>query len=213
MELNFRVILFSFLVISGCLNSTSSNKKQEIQSSFSQSLNSEKMKLKAKEAFVFCKKNNFNIEECILIDMSIHSGLNRFIVWDFKGDSIFYKCLVGHGCGENSWSKDESKENPIFSNKENSHCTSLGKYKLGERGYSDWGIHVKYLMHGLEKTNNNALKRTIVFHSWDAVSESEIYPNGTAEGWGCPTISNKSMQFLDPIFLKSKKSILLWIYI
>lgn len=212
MNFSTQLILFAFLIISSCINSSTSNKKLVNQPEISKQLNLEKTKLKAKEAFEFCKKKNYNLDYCILIDMSVHSGLNRFILWDFKGYSSLYNCLVGHGCGESPWAKDESKENPIFSNTENSHCSSLGKYKVGERGYSDWGIHIKYLMHGLEKTNSNALKRTIVFHSWDAVSESEVYPNGTAEGWGCPTISNNSMKYIDQIIQKSEKPILLWIY-
>ena len=104
------------------------------------------------------------------------------------------------------------KSDPEFSNKDGSHCYSLGKYKLCERAYSDWGINVKYVMHGLESTNNNALARTIVFHSWDQVSDNEIYPEGTPEGWGCPTISDNSFKLIDPLLKKSKQPVLMWIY-
>ncbi|WP_317616906.1 murein L,D-transpeptidase catalytic domain-containing protein, partial [Elizabethkingia miricola] len=41
-------------------------------------------------------------------------------------------------------------------------------------------------MHGLEETNSNALKRVIVFHSWDKMSDEEVFPKGSPEGWGCP---------------------------
>jgi hypothetical protein len=166
----------------------------------------------AKMALEYCAIKNMNTEFCILVDMSIHSGKYRFYIYDFKKNTISYSCLVGHGCGINPWSKDISKENPTFSNLENSHCSSLGKYKIGIRAYSDWGIHVKYLMHGLEQTNSNALKRFIVFHSWEAVSDTEIYPSGTPEGWGCPTISNSSFQYIDPMLKSSKKPVLMWVY-
>lgn len=171
-----------------------------------------KTKKKAEEALVFCKSKKMNTDFCILIDMSLHSGLSRFIIWDFKEQKISNKYLVGHGCGRNSWSSDESKDNPKFSNEDGSHLSALGKYKLGERGRSDWGIHVKYLMHGLEETNNNALKRFIVFHSWELMSDEEVYPKGSSEGWGCPTISNNAMKELDPIIQNSEKPLLMWIY-
>ncbi|WP_404986824.1 murein L,D-transpeptidase catalytic domain-containing protein [Chryseobacterium sp. M5] len=171
-----------------------------------------KTQKKAEEALAFCKSKKMNTDFCILIDMSLHSGLSRFIVWDFKEKKITNKYLVGHGCGNNNWSSDESKDNPKFSNEDGSHLSALGKYQLGERGRSDWGIHVKYLMHGLEKTNNNALKRFIVFHSWGLMSDEEVYPKGSPEGWGCPTISNNAMKELDPIIQNSEKPLLMWIY-
>jgi hypothetical protein len=144
--------------------------------------------------------------------MRLHSGVKRFFVWDFKKDTITHSFLVGHGCGDNPWSLDFSKDKPTFSNKDGSHCSALGKYKLGERGYSDWGVHIKYLMHGLDATNSNALARTIVFHSWDKVTDEEVYPAGTVEGWGCPTVSNNSMQLIDPKLKASEKAVLMWIY-
>ena len=176
-------------------------------------VNIEKTRTKANEALTFCTNKNFNTDFCILIDMSLHSGVKRFFIWDFRKDTIVESFLVGHGCGDNPWSYDLSKEKPTFSNKDGSHCSSLGKYKLGERGYSNWGVHVKYLMHGLEATNSNALARTIVFHSWEDVTDEEIYPKGTVEGWGCPTISNNNMNRIDPQLKASGKPVLMWIYL
>lgn len=170
------------------------------------------LRAKAKEALSFCKTKKFNTNFCILIDMSLHSGVKRFFVWDLKGDSILNSFLVGHGCCNNPWSRDDSKDSPKFSNVDGSHCSALGKFKLGERAYSDWGIHIKYVMHGLDKTNNNALSRLIVFHSWEVVSDTDVYPAGTPEGWGCPTISNNSMKIIDPKLKTSKQPVLMWIF-
>ncbi len=171
-----------------------------------------KTKSKTEEALTFCKSSKFNTDFCILIDMSLHSGVKRLVVWDFKTNSSSKKYLVGHGCGNNRWSSDESKDHPEFSNEDGSHLSSLGKYKIQGRGYSDWGIHVKYLMHGLEKTNSNALQRFIVFHSWNLMSDEEVFPKGSPEGWGCPTVSNNAMKEIDPMLQKSKKPVLMWIY-
>lgn len=174
--------------------------------------NTKTLDLKAQEALDFCKENNFNQDYCILIDMGIHSGLNRFFVYDFNKQKATMSMLVGHGCGNYPWSSDWSRNKPGFSNVDGSHLSSLGKYKIGKRAWSDWGIHVKYVLHGLEQTNSNAESRFIVFHSWEKVAEKEVYPDGTAEGWGCPTISNNNMKVLDPMLQQSKKPVLMWIY-
>jgi len=145
-------------------------------------------KQKANEALVYCQTNKFNTDFCILIDMRVHSGLKRFFVWDFNKDTITHSFLVSHGCGSNPWATDYTKENPFFSNENGSHCSSLGKYKIGQRAYSNWGVHIKYVLYGLEKSNSNALARYIVFHSWEATPNEEIYPDGTPEGWGCGSI-------------------------
>lgn len=167
---------------------------------------------KGKEALEFSTAKNFNTDFCILVDMSIHSGLKRFLIFDFKNNEIKKKYLVGHGCGDSAWSADETKDNPTFSNIEDSHRSSLGKYRIGERGYSSWGVNVKYLMHGLEETNNNAARRVIVFHSWEMMSDDEVYPAGSPEGWGCPTVSNNAFREIDALLKTSEKPVLMWIY-
>ena len=160
----------------------------------------------------FCQFKKMNQDFCILIDMSLHSGVKRFFLWDFKKDTIAHSFLVGHGCCDNPWSYDYSKEKAKFSNKDGSHCSSLGKYKIGQRAYSDWGVHVKYILHGLDSTNSNAMSRYIVFHSWEAVADDEVYPAGTPEGWGCPTISNNNFKKIDPTIQTAKQPVLMWIY-
>lgn len=214
------LIVFSFSLMS-CNNSEVELPVKKSQSMFeNDDVSSEDLYLptvqftetKAREALEFCEAEKMNQDFCILIDMGIHSGKKRFFVWDFKQNKIIDQFLVGHGCGDNSWSSDETKDNPSFSNIEDSHRSSLGKYKIGERGFSNWGVNTKYLMHGLESTNSNALKRIIVFHSWEEVADEEVYPKGTPEGWGCPTISNASFKVIDPLLKASSKPVLMWIY-
>lgn len=170
------------------------------------------LRKKAGEALIFCKNNKLNTNYCLLINAGLHSGLNRFYIWSFNKDTFISSFPVSHGCGNNPWNSDESKTNPCFSNVEGSHCSSLGKYKIGERGRSDWGIHVKYLMHGLEQSNRNALARQIVFHSWESIPDQEVYPAGTSEGWGCAAISNNNMLYVDSLLRKEKVPFLMWVY-
>ncbi|PKQ61970.1 peptidase [Labilibaculum filiforme] len=169
-------------------------------------------KTKADAAYQYCRKNGFSTEFCLLVDMSIHSGKNRLFIYDFKKDSIVDKGLCAHGCGVNKWGTEETKTNPKFSNVDNSHCTSVGKYKIGKRGYSNWGININYKLHGLEDSNDNAYSRIIVLHAWDMVSEEEIFPVGTPEGWGCPAVSNGLMRNIDSLLKNSSKPVLLWVY-
>ena len=170
-----------------------------------------KIKSMSAEALSFCKKNNFNTDFYFVIDMSIHSGKKRFMVWSFNENKISQQGLVTHGCGNNGWSGDNTRTSPQFSNTFDSHCSSLGKYKVAERGYSQWGINIKYLLYGLDSSNSNALKRTIVLHSWEAVTDEDIFPNGSAESWGCPAVSNNFMLKLDELLKASDKPLLLWI--
>lgn len=172
-----------------------------------------KTRQKAAEALKFCKSRKFNTDLCILIDMSLHSGVKRFFIWDFRKDTITNSFLVSHGCCDKVWSRDYSKDAPVFSNKDGSHCSSLGKYKIGERAYSNWGIKIKYVLHGLEITNSNAQARIVVLHSWPMVPDTEIYPAGTPEGWGCPSVSNNSMWIIDGKLKSAKKPVLMWIYL
>jgi len=171
-----------------------------------------RMKTKSAEALAFCKKNNYNTDFCVLIDMKIHSGKKRAYLWNFKGDTAQLKGMCSHGCGANPWSGTSTKDKPVFSNVPDSHCSSLGKYKVGKRGVSAWGIKVNYVLTGLESTNSNAVKREIVLHSWEDVPASEVYPAGVPEGWGCPAVSNQFMTALDEKLKASQKPVLLWIF-
>ena len=188
-----KIIILSFLLFS-----ISSYKNSDTDNYFL------KIKDKAKQALKYCKENNLNTDLCILVDMDIHSGKNRLFVYDFNTDSVLNSALCSHGCCASEWGTDLTKEFPLFSNVPDSHCSSLGKYKIGKRGYSNWGININYKLHGLEKTNNNAFSRVIVLHSWDMITDYEVFPEGTPEGWGCPSVSNNQMKYLDKLLKKTK---------
>jgi hypothetical protein len=170
----------------------------------------ERLKEKAHLAKIYCAKNKLNTSKCILVDMNIPSGKKRLFLWDLKGDSILKSGVCSHGTCDNLATYDPNKT-PQFSNENGSHCSSLGKYKLGARGYSTFGVHFNYKLHGLESTNNNAYKRVIVFHSW-GIDDDEIYPYPLAESWGCPAVSNNFMKEMDEVLKAEKTPLLFWIY-
>lgn len=164
-----------------------------------------------KDALNYCQKNKLNKDYFILIDLGVHSGKKRFHIFDFNQNKVINSYTVSHGCGSNEWSKDYSKDNPKISNAFDSHCSSIGKYIIKKRGVSQWGIGVNYTLIGKDKTNSNAEKRAIVLHSWNAIPNDELYPNGTPEGWGCPAVSNEAMTNIDAKLKTTGKPTLLWI--
>ncbi|MFM2284819.1 MAG: hypothetical protein RLZZ543_316 [Bacteroidota bacterium] len=173
---------------------------------------SQLLKSKAKAAAEYVKQKGMNEQHALLIDLGKHSGLHRFYVWSFEKNAPVDSGLVSHGCGDNPWSSTYTAHNPVFSNVPDSHASSLGRYKVGRRGYSQWGIHVNYQLHGLDASNSKALSREIVLHSWESVTEQRVYPEGTPEGWGCPAVSNGFMQRLDILLKKADKPLLMWVY-
>lgn len=202
MKIKFSFLFVSLVILSGLA-----------AISFTFKTNSENtVSSKGKQALEYCQKNGMNTDFCILVDMNIHSGKNRFFVYQFKNDSVLQSGLCAHGCCDEPWGEDNTKETPLFSNVPESHCSSLGKYKIGGRGYSNWGINVNYKLHGLDATNSKAYARIIVLHSWIDIQENEVYPNGTPEGWGCPAVSNKLMKYVDAKLKKANKSVLFWVY-
>ncbi|KAF2519729.1 peptidase [Flavobacterium salilacus subsp. salilacus] len=163
------------------------------------------------EALKFCKEKGMCTDYYFLIDMSIHSGKNRFYVYSFDEGKITDKNVVTHGSCDAYEPNDTKYQKAKFSNRAESHCTSKGKYKVGSRDYSSWGINVKYWLHGLEESNSNAKDRVVVLHSWDAVPDVEIYPTYSPLSWGCPAVSDNFMRKLDAKLKQTQKPVLLWI--
>ena len=164
-----------------------------------------------KEAKEFCKENQYNEDYYFLVDLSVHSGKNRFFIYDFATKKVLDKNLVTHGSCDQFEENPDKWEKVKFDNRVDSHCSMKGKYKIGSRDYSSWGINVKYWLHGLESSNRNAEKRVVVLHSWNAVKNQEIYPRYSPLSWGCPAVSDAFMEKLDKRLLQSEKSVLLWI--
>lgn len=163
------------------------------------------------EAKTFCSIHQMNEQFYILVDMNIHSGLNRFFVVDLNSYDLLDQGLVTHGACDVYEPNPDKYKTPKFSNRDGSHCSSIGKYKIGKRDYSSWGIKIKYWLHGLETTNNNSVKRVVVLHSWEAVEDNEIYPNYSPLSWGCPAVSDAFMRRLDDRLKNLDKPVLLWI--
>lgn len=147
----------------------------------------------------------YNTKIAFLVDMKIKSGKNRFFVYDLVNDKIVDEGLVAHGCG----SETEIKGNLKFSNEPKSNATSLGRYVIGKAYKGMFGK--SYRLSGLDETNNNALKRAVVLHSYSAVpeEEQEYY---ISRSHGCPMVNEVFFKRLEKIIDGSKSSIILNIY-
>ena len=158
----------------------------------------------AKRAYIaleYCKKHGLNTNYCIFVDFSKHAGKRRYVIYNLKTRKAEYSSVCANGLKRNE-----------FSNKEGSHLSSLGKYKVtpivGKMSIGEECL----VLEGLESTNNNARKREILIHSHN----STYYNPGTYPfnifhknlSWGCFVIDKRA-------FGKTKriaKPMLLWAY-
>jgi hypothetical protein len=165
----------------------------------------ERLRTKAFLLKEFAIHHSCSNEVCFLIDMSIASGKSRFFVYDLTKDSILLQGLVAHGSCNAGFQTESS-----FSNKENSGCSSLGKYKIGNSYYGKFGL--AYKLYGLDSSNKNSFERNIVLHSYDCVPELETDPIPICNSRGCPMVSPGFLNQLKPIINQSERPILLWIF-
>jgi hypothetical protein len=160
---------------------------------------------RAMQARSYALQNNFSASYCFFVDMSIHSGRKRFFVYDLEKNVVVLSGLVAHGSCKQGF-LDEAK----FSNAPGCGCSSLGKYKIGEKYRGQYGT--SYKLYGLESTNSNAYKRAVVLHGLSCVPDDEIYPRVVCNSFGCAMVSPTFLVGLASIIDRSKKPIMLWIY-
>lgn len=117
-----------------------------------------------------------------IIDFSLPSSKKRLFILDVKNYKVIFNTYVAHGLN----SGKEYANN--FSNIPETNKSSLGFYVttdtyLGKNGYS---LHLRGLESGI---NDNAVKRDIVMHGAEYVSENYIRNQGyIGRSWGCPAV-------------------------
>jgi len=118
-----------------------------------------------------------------IVDYSQSSNAKRFYVIDLKNMKLLFNTYVAHG--RNTGQEFATS----FSNNEGSLKSSLGFYITEEPTI---GMHTGFalLINGIEKGfNDNALRRSIIFHAADYVSEHFIKMNGRlGRSLGCPAL-------------------------
>lgn len=140
---------------------------------------------KAVEGFYkFKEKGVVQKDFLTLIDFSLSSNVKRFWVIDMKNNTILFHSLVAHGRNTGN----EFAQH--FSNKSESHQSSLGFYTTAETYSGKHGYSLR--LDGLEQgINSNARDRAIVIHGADYVSENFIQQHGRlGRSFGCPSLPN-----------------------
>jgi hypothetical protein len=164
----------------------------------------ETLQQKIRKIKKFAAENNYDTTVAFFIDMQVKSGKDRFLVVNLADNSVVKKGLAAHGKGVEKFTFDRK-----FSNGEGSNCTSLGIYKIGKPYNGAFGL--SYKLYGLNKTNNNALKRYVVLHAMGSIPDKESkWPITQTEG--CPAVAPSFLEGLAPILDNAPKNVLLYIY-
>ena len=155
------------------------------------------IKSKAVELEAYCKDRGYNTDYGILVDYGRHSFQQRLYVYDFNKKEVIMKSLSGHGSGGNS-----TIFKPDFSNDHGSHCSSLGHYRIGKHRHMYNRPAVPAVeVHGLDKTNSNALSRGILIH-----------PSVGPLSWGCVTLPLCRYLHLSELLDSLPQNVIMWIY-
>jgi hypothetical protein len=117
-----------------------------------------------------------------VIDYTLPSTRKRLWVFDLERDALLYSEHVAHGRG--------SGENyaTSFSNRDESHQTSLGLFTTNETYVGGNGYSLR--MDGLEPgVNDNARARLIVMHGAPYVDPAQAQRQGRlGRSYGCPAL-------------------------
>lgn len=190
-------LVFLFLLLLFSCDS----KSQEVSTNSGNSIPSEKIA----QTKNFLKKTKYNQDLAIFINFRIPSNKFRFFIYDLKNDKILEKAIVAHGSG----SVVKGTNQLVFSNKENSYQSSLGKYQIGSSYVGSFGK--SYRLIGLDKTNSNAAKRAIVIHPYYCISDIETQ-NLACLSLGCPMLSPNFFKVAEKYIDASKKPIILYAF-
>ncbi len=180
----FLVLLF-FFNFNVNLSAYKTDSKKEIKTLYKELNLSKKIKFTVFKAALkgFVKIKELKKRNILtIVDFSKPSTQERLFVIDLEHKKILIQSYVAHG--QNS-GENKAKH---FSNKANSHQSSLGFYITAETYMGKHGYSLR--LDGLEQgINDNARSRNIVIHKASYVSQSFIKQNGRlGRSWGCPAL-------------------------
>ncbi|MBL7812624.1 MAG: murein L,D-transpeptidase catalytic domain family protein [Bacteroidetes bacterium] len=148
--------------------------------------------------------NGYSTSLIFIADVRLSMDLKRFYAIQPDSQRLLHSAIMAHGRGKGS-----RMDSAVFSNVVGSLCTSEGRYRIGD---SMWGEYGKgYRLHGLDPTNNNALKRLVVFHYYEPLT-SEEHSDPLIYSSGCPMLATVDFRHCDALIQQEKKPVLMVIY-
>lgn len=138
-----------------------------------------------------------------ICNFSLPSTANRLWIIDLRAKKVLFNTYVAHGQGSG---EDMAVS---FSNKLNSHQSSLGFYVTSDiyQGEHGTSLHLMGMDQGF---NDAAMERDIVVHAADYVCDKYIQQNERlGRSWGCPAVSPALAM---PIINTIKEGTCLFIY-
>lgn len=124
------------------------------------------------------KHPNSNPRYRMLVDFGMKDTLKRAFLIDCDNSSVEVH-RVSHGAGSDT-NKDGYAD--TFSNKDGSHASMLGVYRVAETYTGKHGYSCR--LDGEEESNKSARSRAVVIHAADYVSDAEKIVS-TGDSWGC----------------------------
>lgn len=121
-----------------------------------------------------------------IVDFSQHSRHERGYLISTKTGAVEKTYHVAHGIGS-----DDGRGNAVrFSNRNNSHMSSLGLYIAAETYHGKHGLSLR--MDGKESSNSAARRRAIVIHGADYMRNSFVKKVGrSGRSHGCPAVDDR----------------------
>jgi hypothetical protein len=136
-------------------------------------------------------------------DMQLNSAQKRLWVFDMQHEKLLYRTLVAQGRTTGLLNAT------YFSNKVNSHATSLGVYITQQNYIGHHGLSLR--LQGMDAGfNSNAYQRDIVLHAASYVSQKFVNTyHRLGRSWGCPAVSE---QLIKPLVNTLKDGAMLMVY-
>jgi hypothetical protein len=137
-----------------------------------------------------------------ICDFNLASNEPRMWVIDLEKRKVLFNTYVAHGKGSGDIFATK------FSNKMNSHQTSLGFYVTGETYRGKNGLQLR--LNGMDEGfNDDAYDRGVVLHGSKYISEDRIANGLMGRSLGCPAVASA---VATPIINNIKGGSLLFIY-